>query len=200
MERIFVLLIMLAQLAPSFAQTTGTFTDSRDGFVYKTVAIEVKNMAGDTVVHEWLAQNLRYDSPHSECYKYDDAYCEGLGRLYDWHDAHESCPSGWHVPNFDEWKELFNAYGGIMKAGKELRPGGISKFEAEFGGMADTNNRFYSAGHLANYWDSESHHVTESSGGVISIHYQLDDITHSAVSNKNRNSVRCVKNYEGYDR
>ena len=97
-------------------------------------------------------------------------------------------------------RALNNMYGGIRKAGKELRPEGSSNFEAEFGGMADTNNKFYSAGHLANYWDSESHHVSETSGGVVSIHYKLDDITHSAVSNKNRNSVRCVRNYEGYDK
>ena len=197
--RVLFISLLLATSTIAHSQVTGSFTDPRDGFVYQTVTIKTK-LAGDTVDRVWLAQNLRYKSPQSECYKFEDAYCEGLGRLYDWHDAHEICPAGWHVPNFDEWKSLFNMYGGIRKAGKELRPDGSSNFNAEFGGMGDTNNRFYSAGHLANYWDSESHHVTESSGGVVSIHYQLDDITHSAVSNKNRNSVRCVKNYEGYDR
>ncbi len=182
-----------------WSQEMGSFTDPRDGTVYKIVTIKTK-LVSDTVDRVWLAQNLRYNSPHSECYKFEDVYCEGLGRLYDWHDAHEACPTGWHVPNFDEWSSLFKMYGGIRKAGKELKLDGISNFNAEFGGMGDTNNRFYSAGHLANYWDSESHHVSESSGGVVSIHYQLDDITHSAVSNKNRNSVRCVKDYEGYEK
>lgn len=198
--RIIGLLLVIFMSVRSYAQVAGSFTDPRDGFVYKTVTIKTKLISGDTVEREWLAQNLRYDSEHSECYKFEDVYCEGLGRLYDWHDAHESCPPGWHVPNYDEWKSLFNMYGGIRKAGKELRPEGSSNFNAEFGGMADTNNKFYSAGHLANYWDSESHHVSETSGGVVGIHYKLDDITHSAVSNKNRNSVRCVRNYEGYDK
>lgn len=195
-------IIFLGIILTSFyteAQELGSFTDQRDGTVYQTVTIKTK-IAGDTVNRVWLGENLKYNSPHSECYKYEDAYCEGLGRLYDWHDAHESCPLGWHVPNFDEWSSLFNMYGGIRKAAKDLKVGGKSNFNAQFGGMGDTNNRFYSAGHLANYWDSESHHVSESSGGVVGIHYQLDDITHSAVSNKNRNSVRCVLNYEGYDK
>ncbi len=194
---LFILIVLNTIQANS--QEAGSFTDPRDGTVCRIVTIRTK-LVSDTVDRVWLAQNLRYKSPHSECYKFEDAYCEGLGRLYDWHDAHESCPTGWHVPNFDEWASLFNMFGGIKKAGKELRPEGMSNFNAEFGGMGDTNNRFYSAGHLANFWDSESHHVSETSGGVISIHYQLDDITHSAVSNKNRNSVRCVKNYEGYDK
>ena len=73
----------------------------------------MKTHAGDSVEREWLAENLKYKSEHSECYQYDEAYCEGLGQLYDWHDAHESCPSGWHVPNFGEWTELSNVYGGI---------------------------------------------------------------------------------------
>lgn len=199
MRAFITVLILLSSLSAN-AQEMGTLTDTRDGFTYKTVTIKVGIATGDSVERVWMAQNLRYKSPNSECYKFEDEFCEGLGRLYDWHDAHTSCPAGWHVPNFDEWKALFSTYGGIMKAGKELRPEGKSNFNAEYGGMGDTNNHFYSAGHIANYWDSESHHVTESSGGVVSIHYQLDDITHSAVNNRNRNSVRCLKNYEGYDK
>ena len=194
--RNLVIILLTFVLHPIAAQQKGAMTDSRDGTVYQTVTIKTKLTTGDTVERVWMAENLKYKSPNSECYKLDDVYCEGLGRLYDWHDAHESCPSGWHVPNFDEWKDLFNTYGGIKKAGKALRPDGESDFNAQFGGMGDTNNRFYSAGHSANYWDSESHHVSTSNGGVVSIHYKLDDITHSAISNKNRNSVRCLRDYE----
>jgi len=84
----------------------GTFTDPRDGRVYKTVKI------GNQV---WLAENLAYEAEGSECY--DIKY----GRLYNWNVAMKACPPGWHLPSDDEWQTLVDSAGGEDIAGKRLK-------------------------------------------------------------------------------
>lgn len=68
--------------------------DSRDGKEYKFV-----NIGAQT----WMAENLNFKTPKSECL----GKCKE-GRLYTWKEAQQICPSGWHLPSWDEWRKLLD--------------------------------------------------------------------------------------------
>ena len=101
----------------------GTFTDARDGQVYKYTTI------GNQV---WMAENLKFNAPYSLCYDKIEGFCDTFGRFYSLHENGEFlglfdqqlldtiCPAGWHVPSVDEWSVLSNNMGGGRKAVSRL--------------------------------------------------------------------------------
>lgn len=97
-----------ADVCPESAR--GTFTDDRDGQVYKYTTI------GDQV---WMAENLSFDDG-SPCAIETEEVCT-KGRIYGIEPALKACPTGWHLPTKEEWTKLFESVGGEDSAGIRLK-------------------------------------------------------------------------------
>jgi uncharacterized protein (TIGR02145 family) len=115
-----------------------------DGNVYQVVEL------GSQV---WMAENLRcskYSNGNSipfvlsvEDWKAleSEAYCmfnndedmgEEYGYLYNWFAVSEErniCPTGWHVPDYEEWSELILFLGGLPEAGGAMKDTGTLHWE-----------------------------------------------------------------------
>ena len=108
----------------------GTFTDERDGRVYKYVTI------GKQV---WMAENLKFEAPYSGCFSKIENSCDSLGRYYSLYIDGKGaeyefskkgidraltdtiCPAGWHVPTTDDWTWLYFSMGGDEKSTPRLK-------------------------------------------------------------------------------
>ena len=150
----YVLMIALVSLA----QETGTFTDPRDGKIYRTVTIGSQT---------WMAENLAYKAK-SGCYAYGwdsdnkKANAAKYGYLYEWKAAKKACPPGWHLPTKDEWEILIGYLGGENVAGLEMKsPVGWAEddtgtdshgFSALPGGYRVDDGSFDQLGEGAHWW------------------------------------------------
>jgi uncharacterized protein (TIGR02145 family) len=124
-------------------QTMGnTFSDSRDGNIYKIVTI------GEQL---WMAENLKYlpsvvsptlgsqFTPYYYIYGYNgtsvaDARAttnyQTYGVLYNWEASKAACPVGWHLPGDAEWKQLATYLGGESVAGGKLKETGTTHWQS----------------------------------------------------------------------
>jgi uncharacterized protein (TIGR02145 family) len=147
---------------------TGTFTDPRDGKIYKTVKI------GD----QWImAENLAYKPDKGNFWAYDnnDSNIAIYGYLYDWETAMNIAPEGWHLPSR---KELFaierklgakmNTYHYLEKIYPKLKVGGISGLDMPLGGMRSCNGEFLGLGDKARFWNSDNKGSEKAAYGLNS--------------------------------
>ena len=157
--------------------------DERDGQEYKIFE------SGDGSM--WMAQNLNFPTAGSWCYDLEDARCAEWGRLYTWDEAMVACPKGWHLPDDQEWQILINYYGGIHYAGKNLKPGGASEFNAQFSGYRDKAGFFGKIDESAYYWSSTSQN--ENYASFKGVYNSVDNIGTYTYTKPDGLSVRCIK-------
>ena len=177
-----------------------TFTDYRDGKVYKTVKI------GSQV---WMAENLGY--PIGGVYYNDEhAYGKKYHLLYDWHAAMKACPEGWHLPSQEEWNTLIVSVGGWLVAGKKLKAKsdwnpegrrfgngsddfGFAALPGGFGIISHNSVEFKGAGHDGYWWSSTDIDGWHAYNNYIHL-YEKSMLNEVSKKKSKLFSVRCIKN------
>lgn len=209
-------------------KTSGSYTDNRDGNTYDWVRI------GDQI---WMAKNLAYlpnvSPPSSESetdsyyYVYDyegssvgtakaTSNYQTYGVLYNWPAAIESCPSGWHLPGDEEWKEM-EIYLGMSQSeaddinhrgtdeGGKLKETGTthwvspnegatneSGFTALPGGYRNYGGTFSFVGVYGYWWSSSTEHSSVYAW-LRDMNYNHSDVRRYRSSKESGFSVRCVR-------
>jgi uncharacterized protein (TIGR02145 family) len=196
--------------------TTGTFTDPRDGKVYKTLTI-----GGQT----WLAENLKYlpevigpaassqTTPYYYVFGYDGtnvaeakatANFATYGVLYNWPAAVNACPSGWHLPADEEWSRLMDHLGGQDIAGGKLKESGTAHWsDPNTGATNETGFSSLPGGYLNNdaefqytgtngYWWSSTEFGSSAAWGR-GMYYKSNAVSRDASYKSYGFSVVCVK-------
>ncbi len=182
---IFLYVCMLIISNYLIAQTTDTLVDIRDGQKYKVVKISNQ---------WWMTQNLNYQVKYgSSCYNDSDKYCRIYGKLYDWETAKNVCPTGWRLPNKNDFEILLNNVGeNAKKQYNELILNGNSGFSSLFAGF-EFSNDYIGLGKEARYWSTSEYRVT-GDAFFLSINSEYKEASVWYFRPFSSMSVRCIKN------
>ena len=196
----------------------GSFTDPRDGKVYKTVTINDRL---------WMAENLNigtminastggdnqdgYQRDNNKiekfCYKNKTENCNIYGGLYQWDEAMGFsedektvgiCPPGWHLPSTDEWRELMLYYKEDLgvEAGENLVLGSLSGFQILYAGYMIFAERKYYDLHEAGYlWSSTVNPDINHLALGQSVYRGKPEFQDDTYRRVNGLPVRCLKDY-----
>ena len=73
-----------------FSHKMGSFTDPRDGKVYKTITF-IREHHGAEIRRTWFAENIQFEVPGSKVYNNTTEYGKTYGRLYNYEQANLAC-------------------------------------------------------------------------------------------------------------
>lgn len=217
----------LADGSSSSAYESANFmTDDRDGKTYRTVTIGTQTWMAENLNFAYNEPTEDLDSS-SFCYDDTTGNCLKFGRYYMWSAAMDSagvfsdggkgcgygdtcnadgtvrgvCPSGWHLPSMDEWRELIFTAGGDSLVGDVLkskigwyRDGngidfyGFSILPAGFGfDKAGFSDAFY-----ASFWSSTEN--DDETADALYFSYDSYGVDVDDSDKDTAYSIRCVKN------
>lgn len=198
-----------------------TFTDDRDSSTYATVLI------GDQC---WMRENLAYlpqvsrptslseSSYRLYVYGYDGTNEEeaksygsyqNYSVLYNFPAAAALCPQGWHLPEKEDWDELFEHLGGKEQAGGKLKstrtvptthprwklPNTDATNESFFsgtpGGFLNYQSDFMELGFHGYWWSSTT--ATSDKIWYYDLSNTSGEVVEWYISKSSALSVRCIK-------
>ena len=182
----------------------GTFTDARDGQVYKYVKI------GSQM---WMAQNLNYAGV-GVCYDNSPSNCATYGRLYTWSEVMAGassstsvpsgvqgiCPSAWHVPSDAEWSTLvrfvdsatagtkLKSTSGWSGSGNGTNAYGFNVLPA--GARYNKRTFFGLGGYYADFWSSSENDAPNAWSRFF--YYYDAYVNRYSINKSDGFSLRCV--------
>ena len=166
---------------------SGEFTDKRDNQSYKTVKI------GSQI---WMAENLRYAGVKQYSVNGNRKNDVEYGYLYEWKEAIQACPDGWHLPTKEEFSSLLSYVGSDSIGSKNLRATSWSNGSDKYGFSALPAGYYYpGSGYtglgLYTYFWSRTDTVSSQNA------YSLDmDTSKARIGGTNMTvaiSVRCIQ-------
>lgn len=174
-----------------------TFTDTRDGQVYKIVAFNNDLGMGVRESQIWMAENLRFEvEDRSWWYDNNGKINKKYGLLYTWDAAKIACPEGWRLPTDIDWQILMHQItkGGLTVDGAEtayklLLKKEDSSFAALLGGIRPPHDNFSNLDDFGFYW-------TASENGVDSAwnyYFNSNEVNRSFSIKSIGFSCRCIK-------
>ena len=202
--------------------TYGTVTD-QNGNTYPTIVIGTQ---------EWMAENLRTATYSNgdpimnltdpvqwldvlststgawAHYENNPSYDMPYGKLYNGFvatDPRNVCPTGWHVPTFNEWTQLSNYLGGDGVSGGKLKSIGTvywgsnniggtneSGFSALGGGIrSNSDGNFYLFLGQSNWWTSTE--ITSLSAYISAVGDTGPQLNRFSTDNNAGCFIRCLR-------
>ena len=206
----------------------GTMVDSRDGKKYKTVTIGDQTWMAENLNYADSAKTASLKGK-SWCFGNDSLKCNVAGRLYTWAAAIDSvkfatdadnpqdcgfgktctlpakvqgiCPTGWHLPSYNEWNALFTAAGGQSTAATALKSqtgwnnngNGTDAFgfSALPAGNRHDNGDYYGGGYNTYFWSSTEYGSNDAYD--MYLNYNNGNAGLGLNYKYNGFSVRCLK-------
>ena len=208
----------------------GEFVDDRDNQKYKSVKIGNQVWMAQNLNYAY-EQKTRSGSASSFCYKNEPDSCGKYGRLYLWSAALDSaaqfskdgegcgnevvcefegkvrgvCPSGWHLPDTTEFRELLNFVGDSSATKLKANEAWGVSYENPYGFSAlpaggydyrdedrSINPHFDYAGGLTYFWSIVSR--DHDDGYALAMDYSSRYAKLAWSYKYNARSVRCIKN------
>jgi uncharacterized protein (TIGR02145 family) len=145
-------------------------------------------------------------TPAYRWYNNNATYKNTYGALYNWFTVKTGklCPTGWHVPNDNDWMTLISYSGTESSAGIRLKEPGIShwsspnagvtnetSFTALPGGENTGNTGSYNLGTFATFWSTSEYNFDYSN--TIHMDYNYDGVSVMSYNKSSGLSIRCLK-------
>ncbi len=206
-----------------------------DGNVYKTVIIGEQEwmtenlrvsrysngdpIPADPTDPEWqksgearLGSQTVYQHEELQGLYSKDEVLDAYGALYNWYAVNDErglCPTGWRVPDNDDWKDLVDYLGGPETAGGKLKSTATapashprwdnpntdatneSGFTALPGGSRTSEGNFGLAGYHGYWWSATE--INFFGAGDITIGSRHGNVISSIGNRMNSFSVRCLR-------
>lgn len=224
----FLLLLSASTFVFGQKPCPGTPTITYDGKIYNTVQIGKQCWLRENLDIGTMIPMTKSETNNGViekyCYDNDSKNCDKYGGLYQWAEAlqyangatndsssHPAlvgeiqgiCPKGWHIPSFDEFRNLagqFNYDANALKAVNQGVKNGIgtnaSGFTALLTGFSQTEVHYNSnsnmLGDIALFWSSTER--KRNSAAVFHLYDSNNNINLNENKKSNGLSVRCIKN------